>query len=71
MAWPGRQFFEDDKGILSMSRLLCFLAFFPASFVVVTTRDPAVFSWYLWSYVASYVAGKGFDMVPKLRKDDQ
>jgi hypothetical protein len=33
------EFFEDDGGRLSMTRLLSFLAFFPASYVVCAVSD--------------------------------
>jgi hypothetical protein len=58
------QFFEADDGRKSMTRLLCFLSFFPSTFVLLITaiRDSMhlveIFSWYLGSFVLGYVGGK-------------
>ena len=57
-----RSFFSDKKGNLSMSRLLCFLAFFPASYVVIETKNSDTLGWYLGAYVAGYVGGKFGEM---------
>jgi hypothetical protein len=57
-----QQFFEDGQGIKSMSRLLCFLSFFPASFVVVVTKNENMLGWYLGAYVLNYVGGKTTDI---------
>jgi hypothetical protein len=65
MPLPGRlpQFFEDDAGRLSMSRLLCFMAFFPASYVVIRTLTDATLGWYLGSFGGVYLGGKYTDML--------
>lgn len=60
-----RQFFEASGGAMSMSRLLSFLSFFPASYVVVKTMTEATLSWYLAAYAASYVGGKIADALGK------
>lgn len=57
------EFFEDDKQRLSMSRLLCFLSFFPASFVVIYTQSSDALGWYIGGYVIGYIGGKGVDMM--------
>jgi len=45
-----------------MSRLLCFLSFFPASYVVIETKNSDALGWYLGAYVAGYVGGKFGEM---------
>ena len=52
------EFFEDCNGELSMSRLLCFMSFFPASYVVIITKSVDSLGWYLGAYVLGYVGGK-------------
>lgn len=52
------EFFEGEGGILSMTRLLCFMSFFPASYVVVITKSENALGWYLGAYVLGYVGGK-------------
>lgn len=41
-----------------MSRLLCFMSFFPATYVLVSTRSDTALGWYLATYAAAYVGGK-------------
>lgn len=53
------EFFQGGNGKLSMSRLMYFMAFFPASFVVIATKGENALGWYLGSYAAGYVGGKG------------
>ncbi len=60
-----RQFFEGDNGRLSMTRLLCFLSFFPASYVVARTAESETLSWYLAAYAVSYLGGKTADAFSK------
>jgi hypothetical protein len=66
MRWV--EFFEGDNRRLSMTRLLCFLSFAPASYVVVTTRSDSVLGWYLSAYVLGYVGGKVSDMLGRPRE---
>jgi hypothetical protein len=61
------EFFEDQDGGLSMTRLLCFLSFFPASYVVITTKSVDTLAWYLGAYVLGYVGGKTTDIFMKNR----
>lgn len=64
-------FFTDEKGNKSMSRLLCFLAFWPASYVVVKTLTSDTLGWYLSAYAAAYVGGKVGDALrPKGNDND-
>lgn len=56
------EFFEDDKGALSMGRLMFFLSFFPASFVVLYSEDTDALGLYLGAYAVSYVGGKCADV---------
>jgi hypothetical protein len=59
------EFFEGDHLRLSMTRLLCFMSFFPASYVVIVTKSENALGWYLSSYVLGYVGGKVSDMMGK------
>lgn len=52
------EFFEAEDGRLSMTRLCVFLAFWPASYVVVVTHDVDALGWYLGAFVLGYVGGK-------------
>lgn len=52
------EFFKDEKGRLSMSRLLCFLSFWPASVVLIRINSSDALGWFLGAYVAGYVGGK-------------
>lgn len=59
------EYFEGDNGRLSMTRLLMFMSFFPASYVIVINPSEATLGWYLGAFVASYVGGKGADVFMK------
>lgn len=57
------EFFEAEDGRLSMTRLLCFLSFFPASVVVLRDGTENTLAWYLGAFVLGYVGGKGADIL--------
>jgi hypothetical protein len=57
------EFFYGDNNLLSMSRLLMFMAFFPSTYVVVATKDVDALGWFLGAYVLGYVGGKGVDAI--------
>lgn len=57
------EFFEAGGGRLSMSRLLCFLAFWPAAWVVVAKPSADTLGWFLGAFVLGYVGGKSADAV--------
>lgn len=59
------EFFEGDEGRMSMTRLLCFMSFWPASWVIVVKGNEAMLGWYLSAYVLGYVGGKFSDMLGK------
>lgn len=59
------EFFEDQDGGLSMTRLLCFISIFPASYVVIVTQNDNTLGWYLSAYVLGYVGGKVTDAFKK------
>lgn len=59
----GHEFFEAGSGRLSMSRLLCFLAFWPAAWVVVSNPSADTLGWFLGAFVLGYVGGKSADAV--------
>lgn len=50
--------FEGTDKRLSMSRLLCFLSFFPATYVLITNYSSEALGWYLGAYAFNYVGGK-------------
>lgn len=67
------EFFEGDNGRLSMTRLLCFLAFGPSTYVVIKTLNPEALGWYLSAFVLGYVGGKLGDAISAVKtkeKDD-
>lgn len=55
------EFFEGEKKQLSMSRLLAFLSFVPATIVVLATKTDSALQWYVGAYVTGYVGGKAMD----------
>ena len=59
------EFLEDETERLSMSRLLCFMSFFPATYVLVSTQSDTALGWYLGAYVLGYVGGKMGDAMNK------
>lgn len=61
------EFFEGDNNRLSMTRLLCLLSFFPASYVVMVSQNEGTLGWYLGAYVLGYVGGKAADVFMKDR----
>jgi len=62
-----REFFEDESGALSMTRLLCFLSFFPASWVTIRIQNENALAIYVGTYALSYLGGKGLDAVKKMQ----
>lgn len=57
------EFFEADHGQLSMTRLLCFMSIFPASYVVIVDKAEGTLAWYLGAYAMAYVGGKGMELI--------
>lgn len=57
------EFFQGEQGYLSMGRLLAFLSFLPATFVVVVKPEAETLGWYVSAYVLGYVGGKGVDIL--------
>lgn len=59
------EFFEDSDSRGSMTRLLCFFAFIPATFLIFTiSNDDAkvnALGVYLGAFVLQYIGGKGAD----------
>lgn len=66
------EFFESDEGQLSMSRLLCFMSFFPASYVFVIRQTDDMMLYFLGAFVLGYIGGKGADVYAgrKVSKND-
>lgn len=56
------EFFLADEGMLSMTRLLCFMSFFPASYVIMTSKSSEALAWYLAAYTGAYIGGKFADI---------
>lgn len=61
MADRSLEFFEDDSGRLSMTRLLCFLSFFPASVALILVKTEGALAFYIGGYVLGFIGGKGWD----------
>jgi len=57
------EFFEGDANRLSMTRLLCFMSFFPSSYVLITHPSADMLLWYLASFTAGYAGGKLADAI--------
>lgn len=55
------EFFEDSDGHLSMTRLLAFMSFFPASSVLGVSHTDNALTVYLGAYVLQLVGSKGVD----------
>lgn len=59
------EFFQDSTGGLSMSRLLCFMSFFPATYALIRVNSADGLLYYLGAYAAVYVGGKGAEYLNK------
>ena len=59
------EFFEADQGPLSMTRLLCFMSFFPATYVLLNNQGENYLGWYLGAFVGGYIGGKASDAMGK------
>lgn len=57
-----KEFFKSDTGEMSMTRLLCFMSFFPASYVIMDSKSAEALAWYLAAYTGAYVGGKFADV---------
>lgn len=66
------EFFEGDNRRFSMTRLMMFMSFWPASYVVVVNAKgvniPEILGIYLGSFVLGYIGGKGADVFMQRRK---
>lgn len=63
------ELFQDDKGILSMTRLLMFFSFFVGSYMVITLDSETALEAYLAAYGVGYLGSKFLDR-KKDGKDD-
>lgn len=59
---PLHQFFQDNSDRYSMSRLLNFLSFWPASAVLFCIPSEGTLGLYLGAYVGGYIGGKYLEM---------
>lgn len=55
------EFFADSDGRMSMTRLLCFLAYPPASYALFLIKTEDALLYYLGAFVVGYIGGKGAD----------
>lgn len=60
-----RQFFEGEKNQLSITRLLCFLSFFPATVMATRLNTENALTIYVGCYALSYLGGKMTDVAMK------
>lgn len=63
------EFFEGDGNLLSMTRLLCLLSFFPATYELIIINSDTALGYYLGAYVLGYLGGKGMERLNR-KKDD-
>lgn len=58
-----REFFEDDAMRLSMTRLLCFLSFFPSTYLTMVLKTETALAMYMSTFALAYLGGKGIDLM--------
>ena len=58
------EFFESDEGRMSMSRLLMFMSFFPATYVLIKTLDIEA----LWAILSAFCGVYGVGKVADRKK---
>jgi hypothetical protein len=61
------EFLEDDRDRLSLSRMLSFLSFWPASWVLLKIPTEGMLGIYLTAYGVGYLGGKGLDAMAARR----
>lgn len=59
------EFFEGDNGRLSMTRLLCWMAFYPACVALFQIESENALLYFLGAFVLQYIGGKGADAFMK------
>lgn len=64
-----RQLFEGENGFLSMTRLLCFLSFFPATYMAVKLMTENALTIYVGCYALAYLGGKVGDALVTAAED--
>lgn len=52
------EFFSDDNNQLSMSRLLCFMCFWPSTWVLLKNPTENMMGYYLGAFIVNYVGGR-------------
>lgn len=57
-----REFFQDDAKQLSMTRLLTFLSFLPATVMMFLLRTETAYEWYLTIFVLHASVNKGMEV---------
>lgn len=58
-----RQLFEGEGSNLSMTRLLCFMSFFPATYMALTLMTENALTIYVGCYALAYLGGKVGDAI--------
>lgn len=67
--WQRRhEFFESDTGRLSMTRLLLFMSYWPATYVMVMQPTETIFGLFLGAFVMGYAGGKSADTWMDIKK---
>jgi hypothetical protein len=59
------EMFQNAHGRVSLTRLMFFLSFFPATYIVVKNPTEGMLGLYLGAFAVSYVSGKGIDAFGK------
>ncbi len=61
------EFFQDSDKRYSMTRLLSFMSFFPASSILIASHSDTALTVYLTAYVAQYGGSKWIDMKGRVK----
>lgn len=65
------EFFEGDNNRLSMSRLMMFLSFFPATYALLRLMSDTALGYFLGAYVLNYIGGKVGDAMKQKPKENE
>jgi len=61
-------FFKDSTGYASMTRLILFMSFFPASYLAIKINDADALMWYLGAYAGLAANNKWVEASQKNKK---
>lgn len=65
------EFLKEGDGKPSITRLLCLLSFFPASYVLIKSGTEEALGLYLGAYVIGYIGGKHISVRNKVLDDKE